>query len=92
MLLTLISELALLLVARGDSDMLTALLREGPGLTLYVEDAGMFVINGRRLLGMLLLMSMCLIAMSKDFLDSVLPKPVLSGAMEDFDKELQLER
>lgn len=52
----------------------------------------MLVINGRRLLGMLLLISMCLIAMSRDFLDRVLPKPVLSGEIEDFAEELLVER
>lgn len=57
LLLTLISELALLLVASGESETLIVLLRAGPDLTLYIEDAGIFVINGRKLPGMLLLMS-----------------------------------
>lgn len=76
--MTLSSELALLLVARGESETLTALLR-GPDLTLYIEDAGIFVINGLKLPGMLRLISICLIAISNDFFDSVLPKPKLSG-------------
>lgn len=54
---TLISELALLLVARGESETLTVRLRDGPDLTLYIEEAGIFVINGRKLPGMLLLIS-----------------------------------
>lgn len=91
LLLTLCSELALLLVARGDSDILTTRLLEEPDLTLYMEDAGMLVINGRKLLGMLLLISMCLRAMSSDFFDSVLPKPALSGVTVDFTKELMVE-
>jgi hypothetical protein len=56
-LFTLTSELALLLVARGESETLIALLRAGPDLTLYIEDAGIFVINGRKLPGMLRLIS-----------------------------------
>lgn len=61
-LLTLGSELALLLVARGESDTLTWWLRVGPALDapdlmLYMDDAGMFVISGRRLFGMLFLIS-----------------------------------
>lgn len=83
LLFTLISELALLLVARGESETLIVRLRDGPDLTLYIEEAGIFVINGRKLPGMLLLISMCLIAISRDFLDNVLPKPELSGD-EDF--------
>lgn len=81
--MTLISELALLLVARGESETLTVRLRDGPDRTLYIEEAGIFVINGRKLPGMLRLISMCLIAISRDFLESVLPKPELSGE-EDF--------
>lgn len=82
--MTLCSELALLLVARGESETLTVLLLfTGPDLTLYIEDAGIFVINGRKLPGLLRLISICLKAMSKDFFDRVLPKPVLSGA-DDF--------
>lgn len=57
LLLTLISELALLLVARGESETLTVLLRDGPDRTLYIEEAGIFVINGRKLPGMLRLIS-----------------------------------
>lgn len=58
LLLTLTSELALLLVARGESETLTVLLRGvGPDLTLYMEDAGIFVINGLRLPGMFRLIS-----------------------------------
>lgn len=73
----------MLLVAIGESETLTGLLLLSPDpRTLYMEDTGMFVINGRKLFGMLRLISMCLIAMSSDFLDSVLPKPVLSG--DDF--------
>lgn len=86
LLLTLNSELALLLVARGESETLTVLLLvlAGPDLTLYIEDAGIFVINGRRLPGILRLISICLIAISRDFFDSVLPKPELSGDDPDF--------
>lgn len=88
LLLTLTSELALLLVARGESDTLIVLLLVGPDdRTLYIEDAGIFVIIGRRLPGMVRLISMCLIAISKDFFDSVLPKPVLSGD-DDFPDKL----
>ena len=140
LLLTLLSELALLLVARGESETLTVRLRDGPDRTLYIEEAGIFVIKGRKLPGMLRLIScsskvwnvkqeyalkrsscrsvtllcacevytrmtllerkdknlipqqkslenrwhtMCLMAISRDFLDSVLPKPKLSGD-EDF--------
>lgn len=43
------SELALLLVARGDSVALTVLLFAAPDLTLYIEEAGMFITSGRRL-------------------------------------------
>lgn len=57
LLFTLTSELALLLVARGESETLIVLLLVGPDLTLYIDDAGIFVINGRRLPGMLLLIS-----------------------------------
>ncbi|KAJ6311883.1 hypothetical protein OIU77_013603 [Salix suchowensis] len=57
LLLTLTSELALLLVARGESETLTALLLAGPDLTLYIEDAGILVIKGRKLPGMVRLMS-----------------------------------
>lgn len=81
-LLTLLSELALLLVARGESDILTVLLLTVPDLTLYIEDAGMFVINGRKLPGTLLLISICRSAISKDFFESVLPNPEPSG--DDF--------
>lgn len=49
LLLTLGSELALLLVARGESVTLTVLLFVDPDLTLYMEEAGMFVISGRKL-------------------------------------------
>lgn len=77
-LLTLGSELALLLVARGESEMLTVLLFVDPDLTLYMEEAGMFVMSGRRLPEMLFRISICLKAMSRDFLESVLPKPELS--------------
>lgn len=87
LLLTLTSELALLLVANGESETLTVRLLAGPDLTLYIEDAGILVINGRRLPGMLRLISICLIAMSKDFLESVLPNPELSGD-EDFADKL----
>ena len=50
---TLTSELALLLVASGESEMLIVLLRVVPDLTLYIKDAGIFVINGLKLPGML---------------------------------------
>lgn len=115
LLFTLTSELALLLVARGESETLTVLLRAGPDLTLYIEDAGIFVINGRKLPGMVRLIScnqklnqilillgfnwfwdghqiinrkrmitMWRIAISRDFFESVLPKPELSGDEDDF--------
>lgn len=77
--MTLGSELALLLVARGESVTLTVLLFVAPDLTLYMEEAGMFVTRGRSLPGMLLLISICLIAISRDFFESVLPKPELSA-------------
>lgn len=58
LLLTLTSELALLLVARGESETLTVLVRVlCPDLTLYIEDAGIFVIRGLKLPGMLRLIS-----------------------------------
>lgn len=57
LLLTLTSELALLLVANGESETLIVRLLVGPDLTLYIEDAGILVINGRRLPGMLRLIS-----------------------------------
>lgn len=89
--MTLCSELALLLVARGEPDALTALPLIKPDLTLYKDDAGMRFINGRRVLGMLRLMSICLIAISSDFFDNVLPNPALSGDKEDFIEEVLLE-
>lgn len=89
LLLTLTSELALLLVARGESETLTVRLRAGPDpdLTLYIDDAGMFVINGLKLPGMVRLISICRMAISNDFFESVLPKPELSGE-EDFPDRL----
>lgn len=61
LLLMLNSELALLHVARGESETLMVLPRVGgppdPDLTLYIEDAGMLVIRGRRFPGMLLRIS-----------------------------------
>lgn len=57
LLLTLNSELALLLVARGESETLIVLLRVGPDRTLYIDDAGIFVINGLKLPGMCRLIS-----------------------------------
>lgn len=79
----------MLLVARGESETLTVLLRVGPDpdLTLYIEDAGMFVINGRRLPGIVCLIPICRIAISNDFFESDLPKPALSGE-EDFPERL----
>ena len=56
-LLTLYSELALLLVANGESETLAVLLPVGPDLILYIEDAGIFVINGRKFPGILRLIS-----------------------------------
>lgn len=90
LLLTLTSELPLLLVASGESGTLSVLLvlpLLGPDLTLYIEDAGMLVIKGRRLPETLCLISICLIAISKDFFDNDLPKPELSGD-EDFADKL----
>ena len=57
LLLTLCSELVVLLVVRGEPEALTVLLLVEPDLTLYTDDAGMFAINGLRLLGILLLIS-----------------------------------
>lgn len=85
LLLTLISELALLLVAIGESETLRVLLLFGPDL---IKDAG---ISERRLPGTVRLISMCLMAISKDFFERFLPKPELSGD-EDFpDKFLRGE-
>lgn len=84
LLLTLGSELALLLVARGESETLTVLLFVDPDLTLYMEEAGTFVIRGRWLPGILRLISMCLRAISRDFFESVLPKPELSREADNF--------
>lgn len=78
MLLTLGSELALLHVARGESIAPIVLLFVGFVLTLYPQEAGTFVRTGRRLPAMLRFISMCLIAISKDFLERFLPKPELS--------------
>ena len=47
--MTLGSELVMLLVARGEPETLAVLLFVGPDLTLYIEEAGIFVISGRRL-------------------------------------------
>jgi hypothetical protein len=45
-------------VAWGESDTLIVRPRWwDPDLTLYIEDAGIFVINGRKLPGMVLLIS-----------------------------------
>lgn len=86
--MTLGSELALLLVARGESKTLTVLpFEDPPDLTLYIEEAGMLVIRGRKLPEMLRLISICLKAMSRDFFERVLPKPVLSRE-DDFPAEL----
>lgn len=80
---TLTSELVRLIVAiRVSDDTLPAFLL-GPDLTLFVDDAGFLVIGGCVLPGTLRLISMCLIAISKDFFESVLPNPELSGD-EDF--------
>lgn len=87
LLLTLTSELALLLVASGESETLTVRLVGPPDLTLYMEDAGMLVMRGLRLPGIVRLISICLIAISRDFFESVLPKPELSGD-EDFPDKL----
>lgn len=88
-MLTLGSELALLLVARGESVTLTVLLFMDPDLTLYMEEAGMFVISGRKLPELMLrLISICLKAISRDFFESVLPKPELSRDEDDFPAEV----
>lgn len=78
----------MLLVARGESETLAVRLPAGPDLTLYMEDAGIFVINGRKLPGMLRLMSICRIAISRDFFESVRPNPELSGDEADFPDKL----
>lgn len=58
LLLTLGSELVVLLVASGESEALTVLLfEELPDLTLYIEEAGMLVTRGRILPWKLRLMS-----------------------------------
>lgn len=88
--MTLGSELALLLVARGESETLTVLLFVEPDRTLYTEEAGMFVTRGRKLPGMVRRISICLIAISNDFFESVLPNPELSWDDNDFPKELLL--
>lgn len=75
-------------MARGESETPAVLLPAGPDLTLYIEDAGIFVINGLKLPGMLRLISICRMAISKDFLESVRPKPELSGHDADFPDEL----
>lgn len=77
----------MLLVARGESETLIIRLRVGPDLTLYMDEAGIFVINGLKLLGTVRLISICLIAISKDFFESDLPKPELSGD-DDFPDKL----
>jgi len=56
LLFTLRSELALL-VARGESETLAVRLPVGPDLTLYMEDAGILVISGRKFPGILRLIS-----------------------------------
>lgn len=78
----------MLLVASGESETLIVLLLAGPDLTLYMEDAGMLVMSGLRLPGIVRLISICLMAMSSDFLESVRPKPVLSGEEADFPDKL----
>ncbi|CAL9187928.1 unnamed protein product [Musa hybrid cultivar] len=80
LLLTLCSELAVLLVARGESETPTVLLLVGPDLT-YTDKAGTFVMDGQYI-------TICLNAISSDFFDSVLPKPVLSGVREDLPQRL----
>lgn len=87
LLFTLRSELALL-VARGESETLAVRLPVGPDLTLYMEDAGILVISGRKFPGILRLISICRIAISRDFLDSVRPNPELSGDEADFPDKL----
>lgn len=76
-MLILCSELALLLVAMGDSTM-ELLERPLPllDLTLYKDDAGTFDMKDLKPLGVLFLMSMCLNAMSRDFFDRFRPNPV----------------
>lgn len=49
LLFTLGSELALLLVARGESETLIVVLFVELDLTLIIDEAGIFVIIGRRL-------------------------------------------
>lgn len=88
-MLTLCSELALLLVATGESEILAGLLLLTPDLTLYREDVGMLVMRGRKLLGVLRRISMCLKAISKDFFERVRPKPVLSGDDAGFTGRLE---
>lgn len=56
LLLTLCSELAVLLVARGESETPTVLLLVGPDLT-YTDKAGTFVLDDLKLLGTLRLIS-----------------------------------
>lgn len=57
---TLGSELAVLLVARGESETFIVLLFDEPDdLTLYIEEAGMLVTSGFRLFPLILRLMSC---------------------------------
>jgi hypothetical protein len=81
------SELALLLVAIGESKIFGSLLLIDPDRTLYNDDVGMPA-RGRILMGVLCPMSICLKAMSNELFEIVLPKPELSGDGVDFTRRL----
>lgn len=77
MLLMLCSELAGLLVPR-EPEMLPTLPLDDPDLTLQTDDAGIFAVNGLKLLGAFRRISKCLNAVSNDFFDRALSKPALN--------------
>ncbi|KAL8102831.1 hypothetical protein AgCh_027375 [Apium graveolens] len=86
LLLKLTSELALLLVARGESETLAVLLLgAGPDITLYMEEAELDLESraDKKCL------AIWLIAMSIDFLEKFLPNPEPSGDEDLPDKLLQ---
>jgi hypothetical protein len=72
LLLTLGSELALLLVARGESDTLSGLPLVDPDRALCTDDAGMLVIRGRKLFGMLRRMSCAKLHLSFNLTNGVI--------------------
>lgn len=72
------SELALLLVARGESETLPVLFFVELDRILFAEEAETRVRTGRKVPLTLRLISMCRRAISKDFLENDLPKPEFS--------------